>query len=122
MNISEKVKEIKFSAGTTKEAYLKCCKWISTNIVAKNNSDYITYKVSKVGDVRYKQDVLLEIFVTVDEQEIQERNCSICQEMSDSFFMSKNKYLCETCKLKPYRKRLYGRLQDIEKGLKGKVL
>ena len=113
---------MKFSAGTTKEAYLKCCKWISTNVLAKNNSDYITYKIYKIGDKNYKQDVKLEIFITVDEQEIHERNCAICQEMADSFFMSKNKYMCETCKLKPYRKRLHGRLQDVEKGLKGKVL
>ena len=77
MNISEKVKEMKFSAGTTKEAYLKCCKWISTNVLAKNNSDYITYKIYKIGDKNYKQDVKLEIFITVDEQEIHERNCAI---------------------------------------------
>lgn len=47
MYISEKVIEREFSGKNMKEAYLKCCKWVSTNIIAVNNSENITYSIQK---------------------------------------------------------------------------
>ena len=47
MLIAEKIIQKQFKAKTMKQAYLECCKWISTNIVAKNNSKNISYSIKK---------------------------------------------------------------------------
>lgn len=48
MIICEKIKEKEFIGGTTKEAYLNACKWLSTNVIAINNSKNITYRFEKL--------------------------------------------------------------------------
>lgn len=48
MLIAEKILEKDFQGKTTKEAYLNCCKWLSTNVIAVNNSKHITYRTEKV--------------------------------------------------------------------------
>ena len=48
MYISEKVLERAFYGKDVKQSYLKCCKWVSTNILAVNNSENITYKIEKI--------------------------------------------------------------------------
>ena len=50
MLIGEKIKEKKFCGANTKDAYLKACKWISSNIIAVNNSNNMTYKIEKLKD------------------------------------------------------------------------
>lgn len=121
MYISEKVLEQAFYGKDVKQSYLKCCKWVSTNILAVNNSENITYKIEKIKKDGLVYGVSLTVFVTLDEEKIQEHNCDICREMSSSFFMQQNKYLCETCKMQPYRKRMREKLEAVKKGLKGKV-
>ena len=48
MLIAEKILEKDFQGKTTKEAYLNCCKWLSTNVIAVNNSKHVTYKTEKI--------------------------------------------------------------------------
>lgn len=122
MLISEKVLEKEFQGRTTKEAYLNCCKWLSTNIIAVNNSKNITYKTEKINTDSWSKTIRLTVYVTADEEEVHERHCNICKEVSGSFFMSKNKYMCEVCKMPPYRRRLKEKLNLIKEALKGKIL
>lgn len=122
MLISEKVLEKEFQGRTTKEAYLNCCKWLSTNIIAVNNSKNITYKMKKINTDSWSKTIRLTVYVTADEEEVHERHCNICKEVSGSFFMSKNKYMCEVCKMPPYRRRLKEKLNLIKEALKGKIL
>ena len=122
MLISEKVLEKEFQGRTTKEAYLNCCKWLSTNIIAVNNSKNITYKIEKVNTDSWSKTIRLTVYVTADEEEVHERHCNICKEVSGSFFMSQNKYMCEVCKVPPYRRRLKEKLNLIKEALKGKIL
>lgn len=122
MLISEKVLEKEFQGRTTKEAYLNCCKWLSTNIIAVNNSKNITYKTEKINTDSWSKTIRLTVYVTADEEEVHERHCNICKEVSGSFFMSKNKYMCEVCKMSPYRRRLKEKLNLIKEALKGKIL
>lgn len=123
MIVAEKVMEKEFTDRTVKDAYLNCCKWVSTNIIAINNTKNITYRIQKLeqGQLNEKK-VLLTVYVYVDEEEMKERHCNICREMSGSFFVAKNKYMCEVCKLPPYRKRVAEKLKLIKEGLKGRVL
>lgn len=122
MLISEKVLEKEFQGRTTKEAYLNCCKWLSTNIIAMNNSKNITYKTEKINTDSWSKTIRLTVYVTADEEEVHERHCNICKEVTGSFFMSKNKYMCEVCKMPPYRRRLKEKLNLIKEALKGKIL
>lgn len=120
MLIADKIFEKEFQATSMKQAYLDCCKWVSTNIVAVNNSQHITYRMEKVQTDSWNRTVRLIVYVTADEEEIQERNCNICKEVTGSFFMTQNKYMCEVCKVPPYRKRLADKLKLIKEGLKKK--
>ena len=127
MLISEKVLEKEFNGRTTKEAYLNCCKWLSTNIIAVNNSKNITYKTEKINTDSWSKTIRLKtirltVYVTADEEEVHERHCNICKEVSGSFFMSENKYMCEVCKVPPYRRRLKNKLESMKEALKGKIL
>lgn len=121
MMVSEKIIEKHFSAVTMKEAYLKACKWISSNIIAVNNSQNITYQIRKEKG-EFEKRVTLDVYVTVDEREVQERHCEICKEMTGSFFMKQNKYMCESCKLLPYKRRVEEKMRNVKEGLKGKIL
>lgn len=120
MIISEKILEKEFEGKNKKDAYLNCCKWLSTNIIAVNNSRFVTYKIEKKKEEFNK--VILTVFVSIDENEVFERNCNICKEVSSSFFMSQNKYMCESCKLLPYRKRVNEKIKLVKEGLKGVIL
>ena len=121
MYISEKIIEREFSGKNMKEAYLNCCKWVSTNIIAVNNSENITYSIQK----KKTQDtyvIVLKVYVFADEQETKEKHCEICKEVRHNLFMEENKHMCEGCKLNPYRKRLEEKLKLLKEGLKGTVL
>ena len=122
MFVSEKIKEKEFLGRTMKDAYLKCCKWLSTNIIAINNSNNITYRIEKIKTKDATNKVKLTVYVVADEDEVNDRSCSICKEVSGSFFMKENKYMCEVCKVQPYRKRMQEKLKAIKEGLKGKVV
>lgn len=122
MQVSEKILERCFEGKTTKEAYLKCCKWISTNIIAVNNSEHITYKIEKVRTEDFEGKIKLTLYVVIDEEEIIERHCNICKEATGAFFMKQNKYMCETCRMIPYRKRIKEKIELVKEGLKGKIL
>ena len=68
MLIAEKILEKDFQGKTTKEAYLNCCKWMSTNVIAVNNSKHITYRTEKVETDDWNRTVRLTLYVTADEE------------------------------------------------------
>ena len=122
MLISEKVLQKEFTASTMKKAYVDCMKWLSTNIIAVNNSKNVLYKIEKKENRNSVGRVLLTVYVSTDENEIFEHNCSICREMAGAFYNKENKYRCEVCKTPPYRNRLIDRLEKLKNGLKGTIL
>ena len=109
MIVSEQIIEKQFGGKNLKEAYLNCCKWISSNIIAKTNCENITYKTFK-----HEDKIILKVYVTADEEEIKERHCKICKEVSSMFYLSENKYKCESCKMIPYRERIKERIKSLE--------
>lgn len=123
MYASEQIKTLEFTGKTVKEAYLSCCKWLSTNVIAVNNSENITYKIEKLGfrkEGTYK--VKLTLFITIDQDIVKDKNCEICKEVTGSFFLKQNKHMCESCRLLPYEKRVKDKIEIIKQSLKGKVL
>lgn len=120
MLISERLYEKVFESKDIKSAYLKCCKWVSTNILAVNNSNNITYRIEKVESRLWIGKVKLTVYVSADEQEINDNNCKICRETHSLFYLSENKHKCESCKVIPYRKRMQDKLKLIAEGIKKK--
>ena len=123
MLVSEKILEKKFTGMNTKDAYLKACKWISTKIIATNNSENITYKIEKEQSKDLDSaSVWVVVYITIDEQKVFETNCDICRETTGAFFMTQNKYQCYSCKINPYRKRIQNKINTIREAMKGKIL
>lgn len=119
MLISEKLFDKVFEGKTQKEAYLSCSKWVASNIIAKNNCRYITYKAEKEGAFAGK--VKLTVYITVEEEEIFEHNCEICREASSLFYLSGGRHQCDACRIPSFRKRESDRLESIREGLKGVI-
>lgn len=123
MIVGEIIKEKEFSSKSMKEAYLDACKWVSTNILATNNSENIAYTIRKIKSKDFGvKKVKLTLYVIAEEEQVNERNCEICMEASSLFYMKQNKYKCESCGIKPYRERMKERLRLLREGLKGVVL
>lgn len=121
MLISEKVLEKTFTAEKMKDAYLKACKWVSSNIIAINNFENVTIKYVKQSEGVVKT-VKVILYITTEEKEVFERTCNICRECSSLFYLAENKNKCANCAIEPYRKRELEKLKNIKEGLKGKIL
>lgn len=121
MQISEKIFEKEFEGKNQKDAYLKCCKWIASNVIAINNARNIMYHIEKVGGT-FSGKVKVIFYVYADETEVFDHTCEVCREASSLFYMSGEKHKCESCKINPYRNRLQERLKLLKDGMKGVVL
>lgn len=118
MVVGEKLKEKEFKGNNAKDAYLKACKWISSNILAVNNSEHICYRIYKTPTVAT---VKVVIYLYAEEEEVKDRQCDICREMSRNFFMQNNKHKCESCSIPPYRRRLKSRIDGLKEVIKGRI-
>ena len=117
MLVAEKAKEQIFTDTSMKGAYLKACKWLSSNVLAVNNSRNIVYNIEKQKPVELgKYSVKLTLYVMAEESEIKERMCNICEECSSMMYLSSNKHKCESCKVNPYRRRLQEKLKLVKEG------
>lgn len=121
MIIGEKIATKDFKAAKMKDAYLEACKWVSTNIVAKNNSNHITYRIIKTKQSALSNIVTAEIYLYVDEEEVHTRHCNICKELAKGLYMKENKFRCEVCKVNPYRERIQKQIEEIRAGIKGVI-
>ena len=122
MLIAEKIMQKDFKGRNTKDAYLSCCKWIASNIIAVNNSRHVTYRIEKIKDSMFGGVVRFTAYVVTDEEEINEHNCEICKEVNSIFYTTDGKYRCASCRIPPYRKRMEERLESLKDGMKGTVL
>ena len=101
---SESIYNKSFTGDTMKQAYLKACKWLSTNVISKVElAQQTVYKIEKSTDT--VPTVTITILVEISEEEIFERHCKICQEMSKSFFINEQTD-CKWCKVRAFDKRL----------------
>lgn len=121
MLVSEVASVEEFTDETMKGAYLKACKWLSTNVIAVNNSEYITFKIVKCESKFGENKVKLFIYVTEEEETILQHNCNICKELNGKFYLNENKYMCYTCRIQPYRERIKEKLKRIKEGLRGRI-
>lgn len=96
--------EIKFSAETMKQAYMKACKWYATNVLSKDELHEVQVEFEKGYDEQQFPTITIHLFVALDEEIIKERHCKICREVSKSPFTNKVSD-CNNCEVTAYQKR-----------------
>lgn len=119
MLVSEKIKEMTFHGNTTKDAYLKACKWYASNVIATGKESNVTCQFEKVkSKTSLVCSVRLTLFVTAKEDDVKQRHCDICNEVNKMFYIQGNKNKCDSCKVNPYRERLKEKLKRLKEGMK----
>lgn len=113
MFLCEKISERTFEGKTTKDAYLEACKWLSSNIIAMNNSEHVQYTFQKLGNGLAKK-IKLTLYVVIDEAEQFEHICKVCEEANNLFYVNGNRYKCYSCKAKIYREQMAEKLKGFK--------
>lgn len=112
MLVCEELKKLTFEDRDNKKAYLNACKWIASNIIAKELK-HVTYSITKDNSVSHGK-VVVTLYVTADEGKIKENMCSVCKEFARNMWLSENKYRCEVCKVGAYRNRILENLTRLK--------
>lgn len=96
-----------FNGKTTKDAYLKACKWVAKFIVSKEKleNSFIQYRKSKEAN-----EVFVDLYAGLSEEEINESFCKKCKEFHTAFFV-KNSLDCSQCKNTAYRNQVEDKLK-----------
>lgn len=103
---SEKVLSKRFVGENFKQAYMKACKWLATNIIAHEDElGKMSYEISKEVNESQLPTVVLIINAIMDESEARERNCIICREAHSAFFLN-DACNCSSCNANAYTRRL----------------
>lgn len=112
---AQQIKRMEFTGETSKDAYLKACKWVANNLESKEGFKKLVYKIQKVKKNSSDNVFELCVFLLIDEKEIRERHCKICKEFHVTFF--KNDFLsCNECKLNAFYERrgeVVGRMKSL---------
>lgn len=100
----------KFSGKSMKDAYMKCCKWIATNIIADSKlSEICEYSIQKQTENAMPY-IVLDIKVSINKEDADNKHCAICRETHNSFLFN-DKTNCDDCKLRAYHRREEGLIQ-----------
>lgn len=122
MEIEERLYTKTFKDKKSKDCYLSVCKWLANNIVS--NIDFnknIRYNIEKSFDEKIGLYVYtLNLYISLDFDELQKRHCAICKETHSSFFISEETN-CNWCKIKAFLNRLDNQMQLKKKFAKEKI-
>lgn len=93
----------RFSGQTMKEAYMKAVKWVSTNVISKEELKdvLVSFEKSPQGSSPI---VTVTLHTFLDEKAIKERHCEICRETHKSFFINEN-CNCDWCLVAAFQRR-----------------
>lgn len=92
-----------FAGDTMKEAYLSACKWYATNVLSKDELHEVQVEFEKSPNEQFPT-VTIHLFAALDETKLRERHCTICRELSKSFFLHTNDN-CSRCEANAYQRR-----------------
>lgn len=111
MQVSQQFYEKEFlDENSKKQAYLKTCEWVAKNLLSKTSKVEVSKITWRITDAEkdlptYK----LELFVTYDEDEINNNMCEVCKQMHSAFYSNKT-YTCGNCNKDAYRKKMQQKL------------
>ena len=113
MLLAKQIHKQSFKGESSKEAYLRACKWVATNIVSKEvELSDVFWRIEKAPEVPSELPTVdLILFTTINESEDNKRFCDICKEFHKSFFINEN-FNCDRCNKESYRSRIRKRLES----------
>lgn len=100
LHYSEQFAQRVFNGATTKDAYMKACKWYASNIIARDELHEIQCEF-----VKGINQVTLKLFAVLPEAEVLASHCQCCKEMHHSFFINEDT-ACNRCSAMAYQRRL----------------
>ena len=101
----KKIFEKSFTGESTKQAYLKACKFYSSKFIARGDEfGEVSCRFIKETSSQLPT-ITLKVYAMLSETELREKNCTICREAHSSFFLN-NSYSCAECHASAYLKRL----------------
>lgn len=105
-----------FRGESTKDAYMKACKWYATNVIAKDKLHHIYVEYTKEKDGKA---VTMILYASISENEVMDQHCMCCKEMHHSFFINEDTH-CDRCSVISFQRRIQQKLAikiDYYKGI-----
>lgn len=110
----QKFYERNFRAENSKDAYLKACKFVASNIISKGSkveATRVTWDVIRVdteqGDL---PTFMLTLYYKFDDTEFMKSTCEACKEFHKSFFINEQ-FNCNRCNKMGYERNLSHKLE-----------
>ena len=105
--------EREFKSESSKDAYLKACKFVASNIVNKESKvevENVTWDITKVDDNKNNLPTFcLTLYYKFDDSEFMKKTCEACKEFHKSFFINEN-FNCSRCNKVGYEKNIEQKL------------
>lgn len=108
----QKFYERDFKAEKSKDAYLKACKFVASNILSKGSKvevSKVTWDVERVDKEDGLPTFRLSLYFKFDDTQTMQQTCEACKEFHKSFFINEN-YNCNRCNKVGYEKRVNQKL------------
>lgn len=113
MFIIKKIKTIKFLGSSSKDAYLKACKFISQYIELP-----VTYEIKKLNEDIPAFEVTF--YVKLDEKDFSSRFCDICREFHGKFYINQQ-LSCNNCNMLNFKNRYENALREKKNVMHKKI-
>ena len=123
MQYIQKFYERRFRADNAKEAYLRACKFVASNVISeasKVEATKVTWDVTKVKDDDGLPTFLLTLYYKFDDTEFMKQTCEACKQFHKSFFINED-FNCSRCNKIGYEKNIQQKLSIASEHFK-KVL
>ena len=106
----KKFYERKFVAKESKDAYLKACKFVASNVISKASKVEATKVTWDILPVETSGDddlptFMLTLYIKFDDAEFSKMTCDKCKEFHQSFFINEN-FNCNRCNKVGYERNL----------------
>lgn len=100
--------EREFKAKKSKDAYLKACKFVASNIISESSKvevSKVTWDVVRVSNDDDLPTFRLTLYYKFDDTQFMKQTCEACKEFHKSFFINEN-YNCNRCNKVGYEKNV----------------
>jgi hypothetical protein len=104
--------EKKFKAEDSKDAYLKACKFVASNIISKGSkveASKVTWDVTRIEDEDDLPTFMLTLYYKFDDTEFMKSTCETCKQFHRSFFINED-FNCSRCSKVGYEKNVSQKL------------
>lgn len=108
----EKFYERNFKAENAKDAYLKACSFVASNILSKKSkveATKVTWDVTNVSEEGGLPTFRLSLYYKFDDTEFMHQTCEACKQFHKSFFINEN-FNCDKCNKVGYEKNVKQKL------------